>query len=267
MENKKVFIHANDTEMSKKIEKILREKLVKSGLRVFEGIHEDTELIICIGGDGTLLRCLRTYRFPTIPVVGINTGHLGFFQEVLPEKIDDFIFQYNQGDFTVHSYSTVISKVETPKGIFKDIALNEIAIKGVPNYPVQLNISINDSFIERFSGDGICVSTPAGSTAYNYSLGGAIVDPRLNLLQVAPIAPINTVAYRSFTSSILLPANDKLSIIPCDDEHRTLSVVADGSAVDYSDIKKIELSLSRKKVNLVRFEYSSFWEKAKSKFL
>ena len=267
MESKKVFIHANETEMSKRIETLIREKLVKSGLRPFDEILEDTELIICIGGDGTLLRCLRTYNFPTIPVVGINTGHLGFFQEVLPEKIDDFIFQYNQGKFTVASYSTVRAKVETPDGIFRHIALNEIAIKGVPTYPAQLNISINDSFIERFSGDGICVSTPAGSTAYNYSLGGGIVDPRLNLLQVAPIAPINTVAYRSFTSSLLLPANDKLSIIPCDDDHRTLSIVADGYAVDYERIIKIELSLSRKKVNLIRFEYSNFWEKAKSKFL
>ncbi len=267
MEEKKIFIYANDTHMSKKIEKLLREKLVKSGLRVYEQLEEDTQLIVCIGGDGTLLRCLRTYSFPSIPVVGINTGHLGFFQEVLPEKIDDFIFRYNQGDFTVHSYNTVNCRVETPEGTFKDIALNEFAIKGVPNYPVQLNISINDSFVERFSGDGICVSTPAGSTAYNYSLGGAIVDPRLNLLQVAPIAPINTVAYRSFTSSFLLPANDKLAIIPCDDDHRNLSVIADGFATEFSDVQRIVLSISKKKVNLVRAEYSTFWEKAKSKFL
>ncbi len=79
MESKKVFIHANETEMSKRIETLLREKLVKSGLRPFDEILEDTELIICIGGDGTLLRCLRTYNFPTIPVVGINTGHLWIF--------------------------------------------------------------------------------------------------------------------------------------------------------------------------------------------
>lgn len=267
MESKKVFIYANDTEMSAKIEKLLRKKLVKSGLRVYEQLEADTALIICIGGDGTLLRCLRCCDFPTIPVVGINTGHLGFFQELMPDKIDDFIFQYQQGNFTVHSYSTVKSRVETSSGTMRQIALNEIAIKGVPNYPVQLNISINDSFIERFSGDGICVSTPAGSTAYNYSLGGAIVDPRLNLMQVAPIAPINTVAYRSFTSSILLPANDKLSIIPCDDDHRHLSIVADGFAENYEDIRRVELSLSRKKINLVRFEYTNFWEKAKSKFL
>ena len=61
--------------------------------------------------------------------------------------------------------------------------------------------------IEKFSGDGILVATSAGSTAYNYSLGGSIVDPRLKLLQVTPIAPMNTTAYRSFTSSILLPSD------------------------------------------------------------
>ena len=97
MESKKVFIYANDTEMSAKIEKLLRKKLVKSGLRVYEQLEADTALIICIGGDGTLLRCLRSCDFPTIPVVGINTGHLGFFQELMPDKIDDFIFQYQQG--------------------------------------------------------------------------------------------------------------------------------------------------------------------------
>ena len=104
VENKKVFIYANDTEMSKKIEATLRTKLVKSGLRVFEEYTEDTELIFCVGGDGTLLHLMHDLDFPKTPVVGINTGHLGFFQEVLPEKIDDFIFAFNQGNYTLQPY-------------------------------------------------------------------------------------------------------------------------------------------------------------------
>lgn len=267
METKKVFVFSNEYEISKKIEKTLRKKLTKTGLRIYEKLEDDTELIICIGGDGTLLKLLQNYNFPDKPIVGINTGHLGFFQEVLPESIDDFIFQYCQGNFTVQSYNTVKANVETSSGTYKHIALNEIAVKGVPNYPVHLNISINDSFIERFSGDGICLATPAGSTAYNYSLGGSIVDPRINLLQVAPIAPINSVAYRSFTSSILLPASDTLAVIPCDDDHRNLRVIADGISEDYDDVKAINVKLSRRKVNLIRFEYNNFWEKAKNKFL
>ena len=151
MENKKVYIYANITEMSKKIEKTLRSKLVKSGLRVFEELTDDTELIVCIGGDGTLLYLMQENDFPSTPVVGINTGHLGFFQEIPPEKIDDFIFKYNLGQYTVQSFSTVMATVDTGHGTFTHTALNEIAVKGEVTYPVHLNISINESFIFRSS--------------------------------------------------------------------------------------------------------------------
>ena len=111
------------------------------------------------------------------------------------------------------------------------------------------------------------MATPAGSTGYNYSLGGSIVDPRLNLLQVSPIAPMQNTAYRSFTSSILLPSNDKLTIIPCGEYDKTLSVVYDGLMKDYENVEEMTIQLSRKKINLMRFDDYQFWEKVKSKFL
>ncbi len=265
--NKKIYVFANNTEVSQTIEKLLRTKLVKSGLRVYEDFTHETELIICIGGDGTLLKLMQHLNFPATPVVGINTGHLGFFQEVPPEKLDDFIFKYNNDDYTVQTFSTVEAKVTAENGLTTYTALNEIAVKGQPTYPVHLNISINDAFIQRFSGDGLCVSTTAGSTAYNYSLGGSIVDPRLDVLQVAPIAPMNSIAYRSFTSSILLPGTDSLTICPCTDQDATLSVVYDGLLQDYQQVREIKLSLSSKKVNMIRFRNLHFWDKAKSKFL
>ena len=269
MNKKKVFIYSNTTEKSRIIEHDLRNKLVKSGLRVYEEFDpKETELILCVGGDGTLLRLMQELDFPSTPVIGINTGHLGFFQEVLPDKIDDMIYQYNQGHYTLQPFSTVTGTVKTADGVFSHTGLNEIAVKGSPTYPVHLNISINDSFIERFSGDGLCVSTPAGSTAYNYSLGGSIVDPRLNLLQVAPIAPINSNAYRSFTSSILLPETDTLSIQPIleyDDDR--LTVVYDGGLTEYTGVTEIKVRLSDRKVHMVRFKGQHFWDKCKSKFL
>ncbi len=265
--NKKIFIYKNDTEISSIIEKTLRKKLVKSGLRAFNTYDEDTQLIICIGGDGTLLRLVQDFGFPKTPIVGINTGHLGFFQEILPEKTDDFIFLYNQGRYSIQSLNGVTCKIKTDCSVTKHTALNEITIKGMLTHPVHLNISINNSFIERFSGDGICVSTPAGSTAYNYALGGSIIDPRLNVLQVTPIAPIQNVAYRSLTSGILLPSNDKLTVIPCSELDSTLSITYDGMLEEYNNVKEITLYLSRKKINLIRFDNYQFWEKVKSKFL
>ena len=111
--NKNIFIYRNNTEISNTIEKTLRKKLVKSGLRALDTYDEETELIICIGGDGTLLRLVQDFGFPKTPIVGINTGHLGFFQEILPEKIDDFIFLYNQGRYSIQSLTGVSCTIRT----------------------------------------------------------------------------------------------------------------------------------------------------------
>ena len=264
---KRVFISHNDVPRTLEIAATLENKLRASNIEITD-TPEDTDLILCVGGDGTLLSLMQKREFPTVPVAGINTGHLGFFQEIAPEKIDEFIARFLQNDLKVQPYN--IAKADI---IFQDgneiayRALNEFVIKGQGTHPVHLNISINESFIERFSGDGIIVSTPAGSTAYNYSLGGALVDPRLNLLQAAPMAPMNNTAYRSLTSSILLPANDSLIITPCDEQSSTLGILFDGQDKIYSGIKSIELCLSRRKINLVRFGGTTFWDKVKTKFL
>ncbi|MPN44995.1 NAD kinase [bioreactor metagenome] len=132
---------------------------------------------------------------------------------------------------------------------------------------IHLNISIGNSFIERFSGDGILVSTPAGSTAYNYSLGGSIVDPRLNLLQVTPIAPMNTTAYRSLTSSIILPPDLSIRIYPENNDNQGLLIVPDGKEFLHEGVEEIHMKFSESIVKLLRLESYDFWNKVKSKFL
>ena len=264
---KKVFIYRNDVPRTLEIVQSLESKLAASGIEIKDS-PEGVDLILCVGGDGTLLNLMQNHRFPTVPIAGINTGHLGFFQEIAPEKIDEFIVRFLEGDLVVQPYNIAKADIMFEDG--REIAyraLNEFVIKGQGTHPVHLNISINESFIERFSGDGIIISTPAGSTAYNYSLGGALVDPRLNLLQIAPMAPMNNTAYRSLTSSILLPASDRLIIKPCDEQSSSLGILFDGQNKTYSNIRAIELCLSKRKINLVRFGGTTFWDKVKSKFL
>lgn len=266
--SKRIFIYANDSETSIKTEKKLRQKLDKSGFTVLSAYDENADLLVCIGGDGTFLEAIHRFNFPTMPIIGINTGHLGFFQEIMPAMLDDFIFNYNQGKYTLQQLSTVKVTVRTKSNTFEHVGLNEVLIKGDSTSSIHLNISIGGSFIERFSGDGLLIATPAGSTAYNYSLGGSIVDPRLKLLQVTPIAPMNTTAYRSFTSSILLPSDLSLGIVPDRIEDSCkLCIVYDGTSVEYTDIEEIEVSFSNIQVNLMRFENYDFWTKVKSKFL
>ncbi|MGN0710777.1 MAG: NAD(+)/NADH kinase [Anaerovoracaceae bacterium] len=268
MKNRVITIHTNDTPASKKTKKTLSKKLDGSGFTISDRIEPDTELIVCIGGDGAFLEGVHKFDFPDIPFIGINTGHLGFFQEISPSELADFIFNYNMGKYALQRLTTVKAIVTTDSGeTFEHIGLNEIVIRGEVSHPVHLNISIGGGFIERFSGDGILVATPAGSTAYNYSLGGSIVDPRLKLMQVTPIAPMNTTAYRSFTSSIMLPSDLSLGVIPEYAAKHGIKITTDHLEFYYNDIKQIEVSFADKIVNLLRFENYDFWTKVKSKFL
>jgi len=256
---------------SKGIEKQLKARLPASGYTVADGFDGEAELIICIGGDGSLLSMLAAYGFPAIPVVGINTGHLGFFQEVNERNLDEFIYEYKEGGYVAQAYQTVCAdayagekrtrRMSTARG------LNEIVVRGGLSHSAHLNIFIGDSFIERFSGDGVSISTSAGSTAYNYSLGGSIVDPRLNLLQVTPIAAINSAAYRSFTSSILLPPDLTIGIYPEYPKSKEILMAADGSEELLTGVKEIHVGLGREAVTLLRFKNYDFWKTVKQKLL
>ncbi len=267
MSKQLINIFTNGTDLSMETESILAKKLIDRGFTVTGEYSSDAQLIICIGGDGTLLETVHSCDFPECPIIGINTGHLGFFQEISPKYLDQFISDYENEQYSIQELSTVKATVTTVGGMENThIGLNEIVIKGRHSYSVHLDISIDGKSIERFSGDGILVATSAGSTAYNYSLGGSIVDPRLKLLQVTPIAPMNTTAYRSFTSSILLPSELSLGISPERDDNR-IFIINDGIQTGYSNVKEITVTVAETSVQLMRFKDYDFWNKVKNKFL
>lgn len=263
-----INVFTNGTNVSEQTKEILIKKFEKNGFTVRDQCSPDSELLVCIGGDGAFLQAVHTYHFPSIPIIGVNTGHLGFFQEISPEELDAFICEYKEGRYTLQRLNTVQATVTGHDGK-KEVhqGLNEIVIRGSRSYSVHLNISIGDSPIEKFSGDGILVATSAGSTAYNYSLGGSIVDPRIRLLQVTPIAPMNTTAYRSFTSSILLPSELSLGIVPEEGKGGNLFLLNDGIEHEYSHAREIKIEFSETIINLLRFETYDFWDKVKTKFL
>lgn len=268
MRKKFISIFTNNTDISLDTKATLIKILKDRGYTVTNEFSEEAELIICIGGDGAFLRTVHSCNFPKCPIIGINTGHLGFFQEVRPEDLDRFITDYENGRYTIQELNTVMATVTTKDGNqHTHIGLNEVIIQGRPSYAVHLYISIDDMPIEKFSGDGIVIATPAGSTAYNYSLGGSIVDPRLKLLQVTPIAPMNTTAYRSFTSSLLLPAELSLGVVPEKHYENRIAVIHDGIETIYTGVVEIKVMMSDTSVNSLRLKDYDFWSKVKNKFL
>jgi NAD+ kinase len=129
-------------------------------------------------------------------------------------------------------------------------------------------VSIDNTKIQDFSGDGIIISTPVGSTAYNYSLGGSLVSPDLDVLQLTPIAPMNTNAYRCFKSSILLPSHETITIAGtgrC--EGGTVLVSFDGRTHEFGGVLRIDVTRSDKEINLIRTKTYDHWSKLSSKLL
>ncbi len=268
MNSMKAFIKTNYMEDSIRIEKDVRRELADAGFDITDEYDDKScDLIVCIGGDGAFLNLIHELNFPDAPIIGINTGHLGFFQEIEPEQTHDFLKNYTDGNYQEQVMSAVDIIITSGGKKYKETGLNEVVVKGTVGCNVHLNMSIGGSFIETFTGDGILVATPAGSTAYNYSLGGSIVDPRLRLLQVTPLAPINTVAYRSFTSSLMLPAGSALGLVPEHAPAPDIHIEFDGFSSDYHDVSEMKVKLSRKCIRLLRLDTYDFWSKVKSKFL
>lgn len=146
-------------------------------------------------------------------------------------------------------------------------AVNEVVVKGDKSRTIHLSLNVNGKHIQNFSGDGMIISTPTGSTAYNYAAGGSIVDPSLNLMQLTPLYPINTNAYRCFTSSIIFSSESIIKIIP---EYRfedSILIVLDGIEYRFNQMSNIDISISDLKIKLLRMSDYEFWSRVSEKFL
>lgn len=262
-----ITISSNQIDRSLETKKILTQKLISKGFEVKYDFHQNTELVVSIGGDGSFLKTVHDFNFPTVPIVGINTGHLGFFADICPRKIDTFIEAYINKDYIIQSISLIEANIYSENYSENMYAINEIVIKGDKSRVIHLNLKVNDNNIQKFGGDGLIISTPTGSTAYNYSAGGSIVDPSLNLMQLTPLHPINTNAYRCFTSSIIFSSESIINIAPEYRFENSILVVVDGVEYRFNDVYDIKISISNVKVNLLRMSNYEFWSRVTEKFL
>lgn len=265
---KKAYIFNNNKEKSLEAASALRTILTDRDYGIIDQYSEDADLLICIGGDGTFLSFVHKCRFPSNLILGINTGHLGFFQESSPETMEQTIDDITAGRYKVQTIKPVQARIVTARNDFFRIGLNEILVRGQFSHVSQFSVSIDQTKVQDFSGDGILISTPVGSTAYNYSLDGSLVSPDLDVLQLTPVAPMNTNAYRSFHSSILLPASESIRISGIGRSTRgTIILSFDGRTHEFSNVEYVEITQSDKEVKLIRNIDYDYWKKLSSKLL
>lgn len=262
-----ITINSNNLEKSIETKELLTKKLLENNFLVSSKVEKNTELIISIGGDGSFLKTIQDFKFPSIPMIVINTGHLGFFAEFNPEEIDEFIDLYKKNEFIMQEVYPLKASICTKDSSKNIYAVNEIVIKSVCSRTLHLDLKVNENKIQKFSGDGMLISTPIGSTGYNYSAGGSIIDPSLDTLQLTPLAPMNTIAYRSFTSSIVLSAKSTINIVPEYRFENSILVVVDGNEYRFNDITDINIVRSDINLKLLRRSDFEFWKRASEKFL
>lgn len=160
----------------------------------FEELDKSFELFFCIGGDGTILKSINYVRNLGIPIVGVNTGRLGFLATIQKEEIADRLDDILQKKFTL-SPRSVLTLETSPKDfdpIFKQIALNEIAVsRKNTTSMITVDTWLDDQYLTSYWADGLIISTPTGSTGYSLSCGGPVITPDTDSLVITPIAPHN----------------------------------------------------------------------------
>jgi len=162
----------------------------------------EAELLIVLGGDGTLIRAVRTVAPYGVPVLGINTGHLGFLTELENAELFDHLERFLSGEYVIEERMMLSATVERGgESPLTVTALNDAVIsKGPRARLVHVGVSVGETHVARYPADGVIVATPTGSTAYSLSAGGPIVEPSVNCLLVTPICP-HTISSRSIVVS------------------------------------------------------------------
>ena len=210
-----------------------------------KAIVEKADLLIAIGGDGTMLNCSKKYGSKGIPVLGINLGKLGFLTDIAPEEITTKLIEVIKGNFVEDKRFFLEASMQNQNENL--IALNEIVIhSGAIAQLIEFNLFINDHFVYRQKADGLIINSPTGSTAYSLSGGGPIVHPGVDAITLLLMFPqslsTSSLLVRADSSIRIELINPQLSAQVSFDSHDSLTV---------KGIQEINISKSTSVLNLI----------------
>ncbi|HER2581647.1 NAD kinase [Streptococcus pyogenes] len=229
---------------------------------------KNPDIVISIGGDGMLLSAFHMYEkeLDKVRFVGIHTGHLGFYTDYRDFEVDKLIDNLRKDKGEQISYPILKVAITLDDGrVVKARALNEATVKRIEKTMVA-DVIINHVKFESFRGDGISVSTPTGSTAYNKSLGGAVLHPTIEALQLTEISSLNNRVFRTLGSSIIIPKKDKIELVPKRLGIYTISI--DNKTYQLKNVTKVEYFIDNEKIHFVSSpSHTSFWERVKDAFI
>jgi len=268
MSIERIKIISSITDESKEVERQLQTKLL---IRKFELVETNPDLVIAIGGDGTLLGSIIQEQYSNKPLyVGINTGTVGFLQEVETKEIERFLELLENKQYKTEKLFLVASTIYTPMRKIQTYGLNDIVI-----YPareigrtVRINISIDGEPLEYFCGDELIFSTATGSTAYNASAYGNIIYNPNNaqVLQMMLCHPSIAHPYKVVYNGLTFLNNERITVTPPERSNK-LEIDSDGKTVYSGDVVKLDVAIGKRFIRRMKISDISYVSRLRSKFL
>ena len=234
------------------------ERSVHGTFSKYPDLDPTCDLMVSIGGDGTFLESIPYVIHNQTPIIGINSGRLGFLANISKENITEAFLAIFEGNFT-HEYRNLIC-FRQPEGLFEGLnyALNDITIKSNSTL-VTIDAYVNDEFLNTYWTDGLIISTPTGSTAYSLSVGGPIVVPGSGNLIIAPIASHNLTV-----RPLIIPDSNEITL-KVYTRKGFYTITADNRSMDVNTTETFRIGASEYRLRMIKLPNTSFYETLRNK--
>jgi NAD+ kinase len=225
-------------------------------------VPPDVDFLLCLGGDGTLIAGVRIFSNPTVSVLGVHIGGLGFLAQITPKELTEKLNMIKNGESTTQERLVLDAQISNSNK--SHFAINDFVVQNEIAYRVtSLSLYIDGKHVSDYKSDGIIISTPTGSTAYSLSSGGPIVQPDVFSIIVTPIAP------HSLTSRpLVLPADVDIEFRFNGDSEKELKLISDGQNIEnFTNDSTVKISQAKHHVKFITFEDYDYYQTLKTKMV
>ncbi len=242
--------------------KLLTEKINENKFLDEDKLCKKSDVIISIGGDGTMLASAFHAHSNNKPVFGVNLGKLGFLVDANVDQLGKFIDELKNGKYSIEERMVIEGECLGHK-VEKLFAVNDIVIdKGGWPKMIELTITVDGEYVTTFAADGLIIATPTGSTGYSISVGGPIVSPKSDVITLSPVSP-HSLSVRP----IVLPSSQEI-IIKAASLHKEIHINCDGQRVfSFPPPLEIKITKSKRPLKLVHTSFTSYFETLRNKLL
>ncbi|MGI6097818.1 MAG: NAD(+)/NADH kinase [Dethiobacteria bacterium] len=218
---------------------------------------DKVDIVLVIGGDGTILGVARLLAGLDIPILGINVGHKGFLAEIEAQELFPFLHKILDDEYEINNRMMLKASVfRDGQKVADRLAFNDVVVSRGPfSRIIKLDTFVNNDFLESYPGDGLIVSSPTGSTGYSLSAGGPIVNPQLNLLLITPICP-----HKLYSRSVIVSDKEKIRLIVRSRQAEVFLTVDGQIGFSLKGDDEVIVRKAEDEVQLVSFADNSFYK-------